>query len=73
MYRVNNEKFTSFTKAVAEASYKNEEVFEIKSDGSEVRRWKPAPAPTSKKLRQYREKLAAYKAQQNQTTKTGKQ
>jgi hypothetical protein len=64
MYRVNNEKFTSFTKAVAEASSKNEEVFQVNADGSESRRWTPAPAPSSKKVRQYREKLAAYKAQQ---------
>lgn len=60
MYQVNNRTFTSFLTAVAVAKESGSEVF----DSNGVRRWHPAPAVSGKKARLYKERLAAYNAQQ---------
>lgn len=60
MYKVNAEAFDSFLKAVAAANKIGAEVFD--SNGN--RRWAPAAAPSDKKLRRYKEQLAAFQAQE---------
>ena len=61
-YKVGSETFESFSKAVAYAGSINENVFGIRE--SRVV-WTPAPPVSAKKMRMYRERLAAYRAQEN--------
>jgi hypothetical protein len=60
MYTVNEQKFSSYLKAVAAANLAGAEVF----DENGVRRWAPAAAVSKKAVRRYNEQLAAYNAQQ---------
>ena len=64
MYQVAEINFTSYMAAVKVANEKKLEVFEVREDGSRVRRWAPAAPIASKKMRAYRERLAAYEAQE---------
>jgi hypothetical protein len=48
MYKVNNQQFNSYMAAVAAARAVGAEVFEVREDGSHIRRWTPA-APVSAK------------------------
>lgn len=61
MYTVNGTEFASFTQAIQAAKAIGADV--LQADNG-ARRWTPAPAPSAKKTRMYRERLAAYKAQQ---------
>ena len=61
MYEANGIKFDSFTKAVAYADSVKVEVFGVR-EGRRV--WAPAAPVSSKKMKMYRERLAAYKAQE---------
>lgn len=45
------------------------EVFEVREDGSKVRRWAPAAPVSSKKVRIYNERKAAYEAQEKAKAK----
>jgi hypothetical protein len=65
MYEINGRKFDSYLAAIANARAIGAEVFQVNADGSKTRRWAPATAPAAKKVRQYRERCAAYAAQQN--------
>jgi hypothetical protein len=60
-YTVNTQNFDSFLKAVNYAKDINAEVYEVATG---LRRWAPAAAPSSKKMRLYKERMAAYNAQQ---------
>lgn len=42
-YRVGADHFDSYTKAIAAAKSAGAEVFEVRADGTEIRRWAPAP------------------------------
>lgn len=61
MYEVNGTKFESFTKAVAYADSIKAEVFGVRENR---RVWTPAAPASSKKMKMYRERMAAYKAQE---------
>lgn len=60
-YTVNNEPFNSFKEAVARADKLKADVIEVATG---VRRWTPAPSVSSKKLKMYRERQAAFEAQE---------
>ena len=64
MYEANEIKFDSYLKAVAYANANKVEVFEVRADGSKIRRWAPAAPVTSRKMRRYLEQKAAYEAQE---------
>lgn len=61
MYEVNGIKFEPFTKAVAYADSIKAEVFSTR-EGRRV--WAPAAPVSSKKMKMYHERMAAYKAQE---------
>ena len=61
-YKVANEIFESFAKAVAAADLAKVEVFGIRENRAV---WTPAPAVSRKKARMYRERLAAYRCQED--------
>ena len=61
MYEANGKPFDSFKAAVAYANEVNCDVIEVATG---IRRWHPAPPPSAAKMRQYRERQAAYAAQQ---------
>lgn len=66
MYEVNGTKFASYIAATEAANKILAEVFEVREDGSKILRWFPAPAVSSKKLRMYEQRKAAYAAQEAQ-------
>ena len=61
MYEVNGIKFESFTKAIVYADSIKAEVFGVR-EGRVV--WTPAAPISSKKMKMYHERMAAYKAQE---------
>ena len=61
IYTVNTKTFDLFSKAVSYAKEINAEVYKVATG---LRRWAPAASPSSKKMRLYNERLAAYNAQQ---------
>lgn len=61
MYTVNETSFDSWTKAVEYADTIKAAVFGVR-EGRIV--WSPAPPVSSKKMHMYRERLAAYNAQE---------
>ena len=61
IYRANDRQFESFLAAVDYAAAHGAEVFEIATG---LRRWTPSPPVDSKRQRLYRERLAAYEAQE---------
>ena len=63
LYRVNTTEFKNYLEAVAYARSINGEVYEIANG---LRRWHPAPAVSSAKMRRYQERMAAWEAQQKQ-------
>ena len=69
MYKAGEIEFSSYLKAVKFANENKLEVFEVRADGSSIRRWFPAPAVTSKKVRMYNERKAAHEAQQRMNEK----
>lgn len=66
MYEVNGTKFTGYMAAIESAKKIGAEVFEVREDGEKVLRWFPAPAVSSKKMRMYEQRKAAYAAQEAQ-------
>lgn len=65
MYGVNGKRFSSFMQARRAASAANAEVMLLDEDGRVVRSvWHPAPPPSAKRMRRYRQQKAAYEAQQ---------
>lgn len=68
MYDVNGTKFDSYLAAVAHARSIDADVYEMREGGESIRRWTPAAKPTAKKMRMYRERQAAYDAQQKQNS-----
>ena len=60
MYTVNGAKFDSFFKAIAAAKEVNAQVLNESGEA----RWTPAEKVSDKKMRVYKERLAAYSAQQ---------
>lgn len=69
MYEVNGTKFTGYITAIEAAKKIGAEVFEVREDGSKIRRWTPAAAVTAKRMRQHAEHKAAYTAQEAQKAK----
>lgn len=69
MYQVAETKFSSYMQAVKFADASKLEVFEVREDGSKVRRWAPAAPVSSKKVRMYNERKAAYEAQEKAKAK----
>jgi len=69
MYQVAETNFSSYMQAVKFANASNLEVFEVREDGSKVRRWAPAAPVSSKKIRMYNERKAAYEAQEKAKAK----
>lgn len=67
MYKVNEIEFSSWTKAVEYADSTKATVYGVR-EGRIV--WSPAPTVSAKKMRMYRERMAAYKAQE--AAKAGK-
>ena len=61
MYEVNGTKFESLSKAIAYADSIKAEVFGVRENR---RVWAPAAPVSSKKMKVYRERMAAYKAQE---------
>lgn len=64
MYQVAARLFTSYLQAVTVAKENGAEVFEVREDGSRIRRWAPAAPASAKQWRMYHERLAAYAAQE---------
>ena len=63
MYEIKTtgEKIESFMKAIRIAEAIGSEVFEVATG---LRRWAPAPKVAAKRMRQYREQVAAYAVQE---------
>jgi hypothetical protein len=66
MYEVNGTEFNGYMTAIEAAKKIGAEVFEVREDGSKTRRWAPAAAVSTKKVRIYNERMAAYAAQEAQ-------
>lgn len=66
-YKAGSETFESFSKAIAYAGSINENVFGIRENRVV---WTPAPPVSAKKMRMYRERLAAYRAQEDHKAAT---
>lgn len=60
-YRVGAAEFTSYAAAVSAARAIGGEVIEIATG---LRRWSPPPPVPAKRMRAYRERVAAYNAQE---------
>lgn len=63
MYSVNDKIFNSYLEAIAEANTTNSFVIETATG---TVRWEPAPEVSSKKIREYKNRLNAYNAQEAQ-------
>jgi len=61
MYEVNGTKFESLSKAITYADSIKAEVFGVRENR---RVWAPAATASSKKMKMYHERMAAYKAQE---------
>ena len=64
MYEIKTtgEKIESYMKAVRIADAIGSEIFEVATG---LRRWAPAPKASAKRMRQHREQVAAYAAQES--------
>lgn len=61
LYTVNGKPFESFKEAIAKASKTGSHVIEIRTG---IVRWSPAPPVSAKRLRMYKERQAAFAAQE---------